>query len=229
MSAPRPKILIVDKNDGGSFLLMSVLKDWGFETFSVNSFLKAIDYCKTNYTPDLVIVEMQGAAEVFYEFPRKLRERTGKAPPIVVHSRIADREVIEKAIRSGYTDFLVRPVEPEVLHDKLSDLLEPSHALNASTFKFQLNEEARLSLPIHIATINEFGIQGHAPFAPPSGVVVEITSPTLEQNGLPPLKVKVVSVVPGAVDNQVKLGFIGLTGKELTKLRRLAMFKGDAA
>lgn len=231
----KPKILIVDKNAGGSFLLTSILKDWGHETFSVNSFLKAIEYCKNSYTPDLIIVEMQETAESFFDFPKKFEQRTGKKIPIIVHSNLLEKEIIQNAIKSGYVDYLVRPVEPDILLDKISNIINPDLVLNENTFNFNLNEEAKILCPVHLDSINEFGIQGSVPFQLTIGTFISISSPTLNSHGLNELKVKVVEIQPNQKANlvsypfAVKFSFVGLSFNESNKLRKIAMFKGVAA
>jgi CheY-like chemotaxis protein len=231
----KPQVMIIDKNAGASFLLMSILKDWGYEITSVNSFLKAVDYCKNSYTPDLIIVEMNEPSVIYYEFPHKFMERTGKTIPMAVHSNETSKEVIIKSIQAGYLDYLVRPVEPEILHDKIKDLIRPDLKLSQKTFNFKMDEDAKITCPMHIDTINEFGIQASVPFQLNSGSLIDLLSPTLSEHGLSSMCVKVVEIKPKTSGDQsrypylVKLSFVGLKNSELTKLRKLAIFKGEAA
>ena len=231
----KPQVMIIDKNAGGSFLLMSILKEWGYEITSVNSFLKAVDYCKTSYSPDLIIIEMNEPSVIYYEFPHKFLERTGKSIPMAVHSNETSKEVIIKSIQAGYLDYLVRPVEPEILHDKIKDLIRPDLKLSQKTFNFKMDEEASLTCPMHINTINEFGIQASVPFHLNTGSIIDLHSPTLTEHGLSNMCVKVVEIRPKAPSELgrhpylVKLNFVGLKSSELTKLRKLAIFKGEAA
>lgn len=235
MNYKRHKILIIDKNAGGSFLLMSILKDWGHEIFSLNSFLKAIDYSKTSYTPDLVIVDMQEPGMLFYEFPRKFIERTGITSPIVVHSAIRSKEIVTKSIQAGYKDYLMRPMDPEILHDKIDTLLNPDMKLSQKTFNFNLNEDAKITCPVHINLVNEFGIQASVPYHFVPGMVFDLQSPILQGQGLDAINVRVVEVQTQDVKNDsaypylIKLDFVGLTNTELIKLRKLAIFKGEVA
>jgi len=66
-------------------------------------------------------------------------------------------------------------------------------------------------------------------------MLVNVQSPTLVENGLDGVNLKVVNIkLKEATDDAkysflVKLSFVGLKSSELTKLRRLAIFKGDAA
>lgn len=230
MNIPKKaKILIVDKSGGGSFLLASVLNSWGHETTSVNSFLKAIDYCKGAYSPDIVIVEMQEAGMLFYEFPRKFHERLGKAIPILVHSNICQKEIIYRSIQSGYYDYLLRPVDPEILHDKITNIISPEIKLNQTTFNFNMNEEAKLSWTIMVDSVNEFGIQVSVPFHLNPGSIIDLESPTFTEHGLPKLAMKVDEIVPQDKSYLAKLSFVGLKNSELIKLRKLAIFKGEVA
>ena len=68
----KARILIIDKTNGGTYLLGTNLQKWGFEVFTVNSFLKAIDYTQGSPNPPtLVIVEVNESSAIFLEFPRK--------------------------------------------------------------------------------------------------------------------------------------------------------------
>ena len=129
----------------------------------------------------------------------------------------------------------MRPVETEILHDKIFNIIDPQLKLNNKTFNFKMDEEAKLNCPLHIDSINEFGLRASMPFELSPGMLVNVQSPTLVENGLDGVNLKVVNIkLKEATDDAkysflVKLSFVGLKSSELTKLRRLAIFKGDAA
>lgn len=225
------RILIVDKSGRGAFFLSSLLSSKGYKVFTVNSFLKAIDYGHHAHFPHLIIVDQQEPCTIFFEFPRKFHERTGIKIPIIAHSISVDKETIARAVRSGYNDYLVRPIDPDLLLDKVANLVNPDINLNQKTFRFNLTEEATMNFPFMIDSINEFGILAQTLFEVPAGTVFDLESPTLIKNGLKKIKVAVVeckssgqSIYPFTV----KLSFVGLKSSELTLLRKMAMFKGES-
>lgn len=227
------KILIADKSGGASFLLTSVLASYGFDIFTVNSYLKAIEYCQNeSYTPNMIIVELVEPCAIFYEFPRKFLERTGKSIPILCQSVNTDKNVILKALQSGYKDYLIRPVEPEILLDKISNILSPEVKLSEKTFKYFVNEAGSLVLPVHLNYINEFGIDAYVGIEPKLGDVLSIKSPVLERSGLSSIDVRVVSYNPekdvhGKPIFKVNFSFVGVKPNDIAKIRKIAMFKGE--
>jgi len=58
---------------------------------------------------------------------------------------------------------LLRPVETEILHDKIFNIIDPQLKLNNKTFNFKMDEEAKLNCPLHIDSINEFGLRASMP------------------------------------------------------------------
>lgn len=226
------RILIIDKSGRGSFVLSSLLTSKGYTVFTLSSFLKAIDYSQHNYVPHLIIVDQQEPCAIFFEFPRKFLERTGVKIPIIAQSISVDKDTITRAIKSGYCDYLVRPVDPDLLLDKVANLMHPEINLNEKTFRFNLVEEATMHFPFMIDSINEFGVLAKTSLDLSPGTVFELESPTLARNGLKKLKVAVIECrrepsETGDYPFTIKLSFLGLKSSDLTLLRKMAMFKGE--
>ncbi len=224
------KILIIEKSTGGAFLLISILTKHHFEIKTVNSYLKAVEYCSTQgYFPDLIIVDQPVPCAIFFEFPRKFQERTLKKIPILAYTLSKDKEVIDQALKSGYQDFIVRPSEPEIILDKISSFVHPGTPLSEETYPFLINEGATIEMEAHLDFINEFGatIKTKHFFGP--GMYFSLKSKTLAHNGVDELRVCVVDSYKNndaEYGHTAKLSFLGLNSKELESIRRIAIHKG---
>lgn len=231
--SPKSRIIIIDKNQGSMQLLATFLEHKGFEVIQYDSFLKAIDFQLANHHIDLVIVMLSEPTQNFYDFPKKFHDRTEKKTPIFIYSGCTEKDVIIKSLQAGYRDYLLRPVDPEILFDKIRSVVDHDLNLSDSTFKFQMDEEAKLSCQFSIKEINDFGIVANFPIDFKNGAVIEINSPTLGRNDLQNLKVTVTGFIQKDENNlrfplQYKLSFIGLDYATLTKVRRMAIFLGNA-
>ncbi|MFA6237596.1 MAG: response regulator [Bacteriovorax sp.] len=237
METKVPRILIVDKSNGGSFVLASVLGNWKYEVFKVNSFLKAIEYAQNNhYTPDLIIVELNEPNPIFFEFPRKFKERTGKEIPMIVHTIINDKDCVHKSLTSGYVDYLIRPMEPELLKDKIANIVRPNVRLNDQTFTFHLDEDALLVSRLKLDFINEFEIEASSQFPIKPGTIVTVQSDLLKGIGFPQidlrvddLKKKEAEIAVPENPYKLKLSFVGLSSEDFAKIKKLSMSKVQSA
>lgn len=233
MESKRSQILIVDKNNGGSFVLGTILTRWNYEIFKVNSFLKAIEYVKNSqYSPDLIIVELEEPSPIFYDFPNKFKERTGKDIPIVVHSAFAEKSCVHQSLSSGYKDYLIRPMMPDLLKDKISNIVKPNLKLNDPALTFHLDEEASLLSKLILDYMNELEIEASSQFPIKPGTIVTVQSETLKEIGFTQTDLRVDNLKKRDPEDvnldypyKLKLSFTGLSADDYNKLKMLVESK----
>ncbi|MGZ5278668.1 MAG: response regulator [Pseudobdellovibrionaceae bacterium] len=107
------KVLVVDDNESTQKLINSILYSRGHMTVAVTEPRDALDKLKGEVF-DLVIsdIMMPGGISEF-----------ASIPVIMVTGR-RDRRDIERAIQCGADDYVVKPVDPEILISKVNSLLE---------------------------------------------------------------------------------------------------------
>jgi twitching motility two-component system response regulator PilH len=239
MSLKQNRIMIIDKNGTGAYILTAALSKWGYDVVSVNSYLKAIEYSLHNaYQPELIIVETQEVNAIFFEFPRKFLERTKNKVPMIVYSVNNNAQDIKQSLEYGYKDYIVRPVEPEILKDKIKNFVKPEASLNQETFQFKIHEEAKIIAQIHIESLNEFGLEANIPYDIHPSTVVTVQSPTLIKYGINEISVRLVeSKLRADFDSNshskyryhARFSYVAVSETEIKKIRKIAMTLGQIA
>ena len=108
------RILVVDDEPGIVFLLQTKLENAGFEVFTANSGLDALDVIKERGLPHLAIVDIVMPDMDGIEFCKTVGEFSDL--PIILLTSIKDEDVIVHAIDAFADDYITKPFRPrEVL------------------------------------------------------------------------------------------------------------------
>ena len=115
------RILIVDDEAPVRATLTSVLEDMGFRTASERNGESALQWLGRERA-DLVLADVRkhgvGGLEVL-----RLSRALHPDLPVVMITGYADQALAREALRNGAIDFLVKPLDLEVLEDRISRLL----------------------------------------------------------------------------------------------------------
>ena len=127
------KILAVD--DRAFFLnaLKSLLQGSGYKLVCVNSGIAALSYLQKN-SPDLFILDIEMPGMDGYELAGKIKAAGHKAPIIFLTGN-AKKEYVVKAIHSGGSDFIVKPISKAQVLERIGKYIQPS---------FEKEEEAEI-------------------------------------------------------------------------------------
>ena len=121
--AGKNKILAVD--DRAFFLnaLKSQLQHSGYKLTCVNSGIGALSYLQKN-SPDLFILDIEMPGMDGYELAEKIKAAGHKAPIIFLTGN-AKKEYVVKAIRSGGSDFIVKPISKAQVLERIGKYIQP--------------------------------------------------------------------------------------------------------
>ena len=111
------KILAVDDSSFFLNLLKMHLTNTQYHITCVNSGALALRYLQTNQ-PDLLLLDIDMPEMDGFELAKTIRDR-GVKEPILFLTSYANKSAVMKAIRSGGTDFIVKPCSKEQLTDYL--------------------------------------------------------------------------------------------------------------
>ncbi len=117
------KILIVDDSSTMRRIIMNTLKrlcyDDLIEAEDGSDALK-----KFNANPDVAVVITDWNMPIMngLDLVKKIREQTQDIPIIMVTTEGGKAEVIS-ALRAGVNNYIIKPFTPQILSDKLKDLL----------------------------------------------------------------------------------------------------------
>jgi two-component system response regulator RpfG len=121
----REVVYIVDDRATARSLLDGLARSLG-EGIVVESFADprlALERA-TRQAPDLIITDYRMPEMDGIEFTRRLRARDSLADvPIVIITVVEDRRIRQKALESGATDFLTRPIDPHECRARCRNLL----------------------------------------------------------------------------------------------------------
>ncbi len=116
------KVLVVDDNVDAADSIALLLTIDGFNAQSVHGAVAALDTVKS-FEPDVVLLDIGLPVMDGYEVARRLRTHDSIAQMRIValsgYGQQADRE---RAAQAGFDDYLVKPVEPNVLSEFLRSL-----------------------------------------------------------------------------------------------------------
>lgn len=117
------KILVVDDNQINLEVATGLLEDMGYETATALDGRKAIDYLVAHSDCDLVLMDCQMPIMDGYRATREIREGAAgerhKAIPIVAMTASAMAGDREKCMVAGMDDYLTKPVDPQLLQERL--------------------------------------------------------------------------------------------------------------
>jgi len=113
------KILVIDDEPSILVLVTSRLKSKGFEVITANDGDVGFEMT-TNQKPDLVLLDIMMPNMNGYVFLEKLKDRPEiKSIPIIMLTAKAQQEDIDRAMKLGAKDAVIKPFTPEILIEKV--------------------------------------------------------------------------------------------------------------
>lgn len=172
-----PFVMIVDDDDHFNKFIQTALKRFGIEGEffkTPESFLIRLKERK----PCLCLVDLNiGQLKVGFSLVKAVRKVFGPTFPLLVVSLASDRQSITHAIELGASDYLVKPVDLEMLASKLQNYIQ-SKEITADTLPFfpvpSGGSEATAELVFEIHEIDECGIRLFSKHLLNKGTALEI-------------------------------------------------------
>lgn len=121
----KPKILIIEDNEQNLYLITFIMEKNNFEVIQARDGLSGVELA-AKHRPDLILLDIQLPVRDGYSIARDLRGNVelNTVPIIAVTSfaMVGDRE---KAIASGFTDYIEKPINPETIVKEIIKHLPP--------------------------------------------------------------------------------------------------------
>ena len=116
------KIVAVDD----SALVLKMLKKVLGEVHELHAFsegLRALQFLETK-TPDLIILDIDMPKLNGYEMLKIIKGKEAlKDVPVIFLTSNADKEHVVRAVADGANDYIVKPIDEDILLDKIETLL----------------------------------------------------------------------------------------------------------
>lgn len=217
------QILYIDDNEMDLKIASMALSKLGYECAAFTDPKRAGEWLDKN-TPQLILLDLQMPGTTGYKLMPVLRAREGldKVPIIIVSGKNQAQDV-RLAIKSGATDYIIKPIDPMVLQEKVervqnakaSDFVEiavPPH----------LMPNVHFMNPVTVLGMSEFGVKVASTQMMETGDTVELGGLLPELMGVDQIWLRVVNVEKRAAqkDYVIQFSFIGISEKERQVIRK---------
>jgi len=214
------KILIVDDQKTILITLEAILKPLGYHIFSATNSMDAFDKFNTEHI-DLIITDaIMPLGSSGYSLISSIRnsEKNNRVPIIMLTGK-REKSDVEKALTAGADDYIVKPIDPDILTVKIHSLLEKSNS-QTEFVEAPVNAQATVLTKSEIISISEIEIKLISNIQMTPGQIYKITSDFFKQLGLDSVNTR-VSTCENSSDLGYKISthFVGLTDKELSQIR----------
>ncbi len=125
--SPATTILVVDDNPMVTRALSSLIRDAGYDPVACHSGADALAFAEEK-TPGAAVVDIHLPDINGLVLSHKLRERFGPGTPIVIVSGDTSMETIKSLPHVGATYFFPKPVNANLLIERLRELIENREA-----------------------------------------------------------------------------------------------------
>lgn len=124
-SVENPKILVVEDDASLGLVMVKFLQACGYAPIHCPGGSAALEAVK-DITPDIVITDVHLPDINGLVLSQKLRDKLGPAVPIIVLSGDTSTEVLKSLSHVGATYFFNKPVNFELLKQRLAEHLSPT-------------------------------------------------------------------------------------------------------
>jgi diguanylate cyclase (GGDEF)-like protein/PAS domain S-box-containing protein len=144
-------ILVVDDDHFVRVYLHDLLSNAGYRVVTASDGMSAIDMV-TSLQPDLVLLDFNMPEMDGFQTCREMRLRPrGTLAPILMVTSVDDEESVRQAFEAGATDFLMKPVKPDIMIHRIRHVLR-----SANDTKKLAKDKVRLEIMQRIARLADW-------------------------------------------------------------------------
>lgn len=152
-------VLVLDDNRIDVSIATTVIERSGYACHGFTEQSEAMTWLSEN-TPALIFLDIQMPGLSGYDMILSIRALPGKsAVPIVMISGMNQSEDVMKAIKLGANDYIVKPLDPMILQEKLQNVASQSGEFHSVELPQSFEIAALVSKSVRIISISEFGVK----------------------------------------------------------------------
>jgi DNA-binding response OmpR family regulator len=214
------KILIVDDQKTILITLEAILKQQGYQVFAATNSIDAFDKFNNEFI-DLIITDAimpLGANGYSLISTIRAAEKNSQVPIIMLTGK-REKADVEKALTVGADDYIVKPIDPDILTVKIKNLLQKSE-IDSSFVEAPVQAIAHILTKSEIIAISEIDLKMITNFPLAAGQMYKVTSDFFKQLEIDVVNTRVASC-ESLSETQYKISthFVGLSDKELSQIR----------
>lgn len=217
------KILIVDDDHDILIMVQALMELDGHLAVCFDNSADAIDRARRERF-DLIITDANMPPFSGFDLIRTIRAiPTYDFVPIAMLTARKTKKDVERAVLVGAQDYIVKPINPSLLNNKVRELLARSQTaqLAARFGELTVNFEATVSVPMKIISMTETGLVLESEHRLIEGAHLNISSPLFEDIGIhsPTLRVQTASTGSKPGTWLIRTSFQALDGRTIGKIR----------
>ena len=173
-------IFMLDDNAEFGRLMEHTCKKFGAEVKFFDNFLEFLNALKKGPLPRLCFLDLKlGLGKDGFEVMDSIRQDISKELPVIILSRNGDEAAVVQSLKMGANDYLVKPLDRQLLMAKLSQYLHTDELLSLTESDIEVPEggwDAVISFDLMVAAIDEMGINIRSKHLVSKGTVLKIGS-----------------------------------------------------
>lgn len=217
------RILVVDDDPDVLKLVEKVLSTKKHQVFTALDAIKAMDMLNSS-SFDLLISDGNMPHFSGFELVAQIKnnKRLSKMA-VAMLTGMRERKDIEKAIRAGVDDYIVKPIDPMVLIQKVEHIFDKKPPVRHLECEVPINlrmSTAKCILDVRLTHISEIGMVLNAPFPLNEGQAIEVPLELFRRIEVKAPVMKVLRVQKIDDHNfEIRIGFVATNDNFTTTLR----------
>ena len=218
------KILIVDDLKSILITLEAILQKEGYYVAACTNSIDALDRFSIEHFDLMITDAIMPAGANGYTLISTIRNGTrNKELPIIMLTGKREKADIERALSVGANDYIVKPIDPDILISKVKSILQQNES-NQSNFAAALvSAQATVTLKTDIISISESEIKFTTNYQLTPGQLYRFNSDFFRNFDVDTLNTRITecskSTDAAANSFSISAQFIGLSDNELSKIR----------
>lgn len=178
------QVLVIDDNPVDLKIVTSSIERTGFACYGFANHQEAMIWLDSNI-PQLILLDLQMPTISGYQLIPIFRKLSNAVDvPIIIISGKNQSDDVMKAIKLGANDYVVKPLDPLILQEKVGKLgTKSSSEFHSVDIAESIGIDAFVSKSIKILSLSEFGMKVRFETRVPLGETLEVTGLSIEQFG----------------------------------------------
>jgi DNA-binding response OmpR family regulator len=226
------RILVVDDDPDILKMAESVLGSAGHTVFTAEDAVRGMEWLN-HIDFDLLLSDANMPLYSGFEFVTTVRNNERfKDLAIAMLTGLRERKDVERAVKSGVDDYIVKPLDPMILIQKVNSLFEkkPPIAYPEINLVGSALSQGTVRRGVTVEAVSELGVRVTTEVPLKPGMTVDIHADFFKEleAQCPPLKVLNSEVDPETGITRAQLIFLGAPEALLQKIRRWLYQHGSA-
>lgn len=220
------RILVVDDDTDILRLCEAVLTHAGHSICTAEDAMAAIDLLN-RIEFDMLITDAHMPHFTGFELVSTVRRNSNLSHmSVAMLTGLKERKDVERAIKAGVDEYILKPLDPVLLVQKVLAMFEKRPPTDYPEIHFSAlpksSSSATTQVAFELVTLSELGLVAHTTFEIPLGYVLDVKSPFFEELGAEPpqMRVTLCEFLPSIGKWRVSLSYLGARESYLKRVRR---------